>query len=122
MDIDSNYDGESTTFAWEDEGAAVSVTLPGPVHANYAENTDEVVTASAEGTIRVFASDGTERDAFEYALPEGCDFHTLASSIVTDLGVTMVVGHRPKHRGETFWQHEIDLDEQSVGGPVAKWR
>ncbi|AFO57624.1 MULTISPECIES: hypothetical protein [unclassified Natrinema] len=122
MDIDDSYDGESTTFAWEDGRAAVSVTLPGPVHANYAENTDEVVTASAEGTIRVFASDGSERDAFEYTLPDGCECYTLASSIVTDLGVTMVVGHRPPHRGETFWQHEINLDERTVGGPVAKWR
>ncbi|AFO57632.1 hypothetical protein [Natrinema sp. J7-2] len=122
MDIEDSDDDESTTLAWEHEGESVSVTLPGTVHAEYAEGQDVVVTASAEGTIRVLEGDGTERDGFEYSLHDGCDLYVLVSSIVTDFGVTMVVGHEPPHRGETFWQHEIDFQRRAVGGPVAKWR
>ncbi|ELY81028.1 hypothetical protein [Natrinema gari] len=122
MHIDDSDDGESTTLAWEHEGESVSVTLPGTVHAEYAEARDVVVTASAEGTIRVLAGDGTEWDAFEYSLPDGCTPYVVVSSVVTDLGVTMVVAHDPPHRGEALWQHEIDLQRRVVGGPVAKWR
>jgi hypothetical protein len=70
----------------------------------------------------VLDGDGSERVAFEYTLPEGCDCYTLTPSIVGDLGVTMVVAHQPPHRGETCWQHEIDIENREVGGPVAKWR
>lgn len=122
MHIQDSDDDESTTLAWEYEGDSVSVTLPGTVHAEYAEEQDVVVTASAEGTIRILAGDGTVREAFEYTTPEGSDLYTLVPSIVGDLGVTMVVGHQPPHRGETLWQHEINLDRQEVSGPVAKWR
>ncbi|AFK20767.1 hypothetical protein E6P09_19240 (plasmid) [Haloferax mediterranei ATCC 33500] len=122
MHIEDSYNDETTTLSWEYGGESVSVTLPGLFHAEYAERSDVVVTATAEGTIRILAGDGTERDAFEYTLPEGCDLYTLTPSIGGDLGVTMVVAHDPGHRGETLWQHEIDIERRAVGGPVAKWR
>ncbi|SER42962.1 hypothetical protein [Natrinema salaciae] len=122
MHIEDSYDDKSTTLTWECVGESVSVTLSGLVHAEYAEEEDVVVTASVEGTIRMLASDGTERDAFEYTLPDGIDLYTLVPSIVTELGVTMVLAHDPPHRGEVLWQHEIDIERKEVGGPVAKWR
>lgn len=122
MHIEDSYDDDSTTLTWEYAGESVSVTLPGLVHAEYAAEQDVIVTATDGGTIRILECDGTERDAFAYTTPEGVDLYTLTPSIVGDLGVTMVMGHVPDHEGETLWQHEIDVERQTVGGPVAKWR
>ena len=122
MQIEQRDDDESTTLAWEYEGESVSVTLPGLVYAEYSAAQDVVVTASDAGTIRVLGVDGVERDTFEYTTPDGVSLYTLVPSIVGDLGVTMVLPHDPPHRGESLWQHEIDLDRREVGGPVAKWR
>ncbi|ELZ08396.1 hypothetical protein C479_13693 [Halovivax asiaticus JCM 14624] len=122
MHIEEITDDESTTLTWEYEGESVSVTLPGLVHAEYSAAKDVVVTASVEGTIRVLGAAGSGRDTFEYTTPDGVDLYTLVSSIVGDLDVTMVLAHDPPHRGESLWQHEIDLDRREVGGPVAKWR
>ncbi len=89
----------------------------GLVHAEYAAEEGVVVTASVEGTIRMLASDGTERDTFEYTLPDGSDLYTLVPSIVTELSVAMVLAHDPPHRGEALWQHEIDIERKEIGGP-----
>jgi hypothetical protein len=120
--VDEREDEDGTTLAWQTADGTVSVTLPGRVHAASAQRRALVVTASVDGTVRLFARDGTEQVAFEYATPADADLYTLVPSVVGDLGVTMVFAHDPPHRGETLWQHVIDVDARAVGEPVAKWR
>lgn len=122
MDIEEIDGDESTTLEWEYEGESVSVTLPGLVSGEYSKPKDEIVTADREQTIRVLDGHGVELDVFEYTPPENCEFYALTPTIVTGLGVSMVMAHVPDYRGETLWQHEIDVERQVVGGPVAKWR
>ena len=122
MHIEDTDDGELTTLTWRNDGENVSITLPSPADAAYSDPADVIVAADGDGTIQVLEADGTRRDRFEYTIPDGCDRYVLVSSIATELGVTMVLAHEPPHRGETLWQHEIDLERRTVGDPVAKWR
>ncbi|WP_440991726.1 hypothetical protein [Haloarchaeobius baliensis] len=122
MNIEDGDDGARTTVTWRHEGESVSVTLPSPADAAYADPVDVIVAADGDGRLHVLEPDGALRDSFEYDTPDGCDRYVLVSSIATKLGVTMVLAHDPPHQGETLWQHEIDLEGRAVGGPVARWR
>ena len=122
MKVEVRVGKNTTTVAWVSSGERVSKKFPGRVSAEYSEARNVVVIAGGDGVIHLLDVDGGVLDSFSYNLPENCKFYILAKSIVSDLGVVMVVAHDPEFKGERFWQHEIDLEGRAVGGPENRWR
>ncbi|OZG73565.1 hypothetical protein BTA51_11215 [Hahella sp. CCB-MM4] len=122
MNIDTSVGKKTTTLRWQYLGEKVSVRFPGRVEAEYSESKDIVVTVSTDGLIRLLRADGSLLSVFSYGNSEGCKFYVLTKSALTGLGVTIVMAHDPEHKGERFWQHEINVEDRTVSGPIDKWR
>lgn len=122
MRIKTSVGKKTTTLQWQYMGENISIKLPSRVEAEFSDKKDLVVTAGADGTIRLIKADGSIVSEFSFDNSDNCRFYVLNKSNITDLGVTIVMAHDPEYQGERFWQHAIDIESRKVGGPLDKWR
>jgi hypothetical protein len=121
MKIKTSVGKTTTTLQWQYSQENVSIKFPGRVVAEYSEAKDLVIVVG-DGVIFLLNNIGKKVSEFSYENSEACKFYTLAKSAVGDLGVTIVMAHTPEYNGERFWQHDIDVLNQKVSGPIKKWR
>ena len=122
MKINLSVGKKTTTLRWEYLEEKISVRLPGRIDAKYSDSKKVIVASGTAGMVYILAVDGEKISEFSNNSSEECKFYCLASSVSNDLGVNMVMAHDPEINGERFWQHSIDINGQSVGDPILKWR
>ncbi|MCP5005805.1 MAG: hypothetical protein GY941_17990 [Planctomycetes bacterium] len=122
MKIELSMGKKKTTLTWLYLETEVSVSLLGRVDAIYSKEKDLIVAASTTGLIYILSNDGKIIHEFSNGNNEKCKFYLLTTTKYNNLGVNMVMGHNPEYKGERFWQHCIDIESETVGGPISKWR
>jgi len=122
MRIETSVGKKTTSIRWRYLDEKISLKFPGRVEAEFSESKNLIIAASDDGLIRLIALDGSIISEFSYDNSDSCRFYVLTNSVITDLGVTMVMAHDPEYKGERFWQHGIDIEAMKVGGPLDKWR